>query len=213
MEQVRRNYPFHVDNNFSSFRIVSNIITNSYCVFATDFNFKYDESIKEVSNAMKENLGIKKAKVVKSFSFDANTPYEKAVIGQKATGKKSLTLLPSFVGQTLSYAQSWCSSHGIKVSVNGGNGYVLSQSAPAGANIEDVRSITLTAGGTSSSSKETTNKEEENETCDDANAHYDKNSKKCVCNSGYELKSGKCETETEPEPETPETPETPENPE
>ena len=113
----------------------------------------YDESVKEVSNAMKENLGLKKSKVVKSFSFDVNTPYEKTVIGQKTTGKRSLVLLPSFVGQSLSYAQSWCSSNGIKVSVNGGNGYVTSQSAPAGANVEDVKSITLTVGGSSNTEK------------------------------------------------------------
>ncbi len=172
----------------------------------------YDDSIKEVSNAMKENLGIKKAKVVKSFSFDVNKPYEKTVIGQKATGKRNLTLLPSFVGQTLSYAQSWCSSHGIKVSVNGGNGYVLSQSVPAGANIEDVRSITLTAGGTSSTEKKETNKETENKTCG-ANATYSESAKKCVCDSGYkENSSGKCEKEeTPPEPEPDPEPETPTN--
>ena len=171
----------------------------------------YDDSIKEVSNAMKENLGIKKAKVIKSFSFDVNKPYEKTVIGQKATGKKNLTLLPSFVGQTLSYAQSWCSSHGIKVSVNGGNGYVLSQSVPAGANIEDVRSITLTAGGTSSNDKKD-NKKDDEKTCG-ANATYSESAKKCVCDSGYEENSsGKCvEKASEPEPTTPAQPETPEN--
>ena len=121
-------------------------------------------------------------------------------------------MLPSFVGQTLSYAQSWCSSHGIKVSVNGGNGYVLSQSVPAGANIEDVRSITLTAGGTSSTEKKETNKETENKTCG-ANATYSESAKKCVCDSGYkENSSGKCEKEeTPPELEPDPEPETPTN--
>ena len=95
---------------------------------------------------MKENLGLKKTKVIKSFSFDVNTPYEEEVIGAKVTGKKSLVQLPSFVGETLSYAQSYCSSHGIKVNVKGGNGYIISQSVPA------VSSITLTAGGNTSSS-------------------------------------------------------------
>ena len=120
----------------------------------------YDESVKEVSNAMKENLGIKKVKVIKSFSFDINKPYEKEVIGQKATGKRSLVLLPNFVGQSLSYAQSWCSSNGIKVTVNGGNGYVVSQSVPAGANVEDVKSITLSAGGNTATNTEKTEKNE-----------------------------------------------------
>lgn len=112
----------------------------------------YDDSVKAVSDAMKENLGLKKTKVVKSFSFDINTPYEKEVIGADETGERSLVQLPNFVGQTVDYVRSYCSRNGISVTVKGGNGYVLSQSVPSGANIEDVNSITITAGGNTSSS-------------------------------------------------------------
>ena len=112
----------------------------------------YDDSVKAVSDAMKENLGLKKTKVVKSFSFDINTPYEKEVIGADETGERSLVQLPNFVGQTVDYVRSYCSRNGISVNVKGGNGYVLSQSVPSGANIEDVNSITITAGGNTSSS-------------------------------------------------------------
>ena len=112
----------------------------------------YDDSVKAVSDAMKENLGEKKTKVVKTFSFDINTPYEEEVIGADVTGTRSLVQLPSFVGETVSYVRSYCSQHGISVTVKGGNGYVLSQSVPSGANVEDVKSITITAGGNTSSS-------------------------------------------------------------
>ena len=112
----------------------------------------YDDSVKAVSDAMKENLGEKKTKVVKTFSFDVNTPYEEEVIGADVTGTRSLVQLPSFVGETVSYVRSYCSQHGISVTVKGGNGYVLSQSVPSGANVEDVKSITITAGGGTSSS-------------------------------------------------------------
>ena len=115
----------------------------------------YDDSVKAVSNAMKENLGKKKTKVIKSFSFDVNTPYEKEVIGADETGSRSLVQLPSFVGKTVDYVRSYCSSHGISVSVKGGNGYVLSQSVPSGANVEDVSSITVTAGGNTTSTPST----------------------------------------------------------
>ena len=111
--------------------------------------------MKAVSNAMKENLGKKKTKVIKSFSFDVNTPYEKEVIGADETGSRSLVQLPSFVGKTVDYVRSYCSSHGISVSVKGGNGYVLSQSVPSGANVEDVSSITVTAGGNTTSTPST----------------------------------------------------------
>lgn len=125
----------------------------------------YDDSVKAVSDAMKENLGEKKTKVVKSFSFDINTPYEKEVIGANITGDRSLVQLPSFVGQTVDYVRSYCSRNGISVTVKGGNGYVISQSVPSGANVEDVKSITITAGGgTSTSSSSSSNSSSSNST-------------------------------------------------
>jgi LCP family protein required for cell wall assembly len=109
----------------------------------------YDSSIKAVSDAMKVNLGEKKEKTVKTFSFNINNPYEEVIIGKDEATGGDLTLLPSFVGQSLSYAQSLCSSYGIKVNVKyvtsgGTNGTVVSQSVSAKANVEDVSSITLT---------------------------------------------------------------------
>ena len=133
----------------------------------------YDDSVKAVSNAMKENLGKKKTKVIKSFSFDVNTPYEKEVIGADETGAKSLVQLPSFVGKTVDYVRSYCSRNGISVTVKGGNGYVLSQSVPSGANVEDVSSITVTAGGnttstpSTSSSSSSSSKDEEDDVLED----------------------------------------------
>ena len=53
VEQIKHNYPFHVENNFASFRIASNLIINSYYIFATDFNFKYDESIENYKFSIK----------------------------------------------------------------------------------------------------------------------------------------------------------------
>lgn len=117
----------------------------------------YDDSVKAVSNAIKENLGKKKTQVVKKFSFDVNTPYKEKVIGEGITGTRSLTLLPSFVGESVSYVRSYCSQHGISLNVKGGDGYVLSQTVPSGANVEDVKSITVTAGGGTSTSSSSSN--------------------------------------------------------
>ena len=111
----------------------------------------YDDSVEAVSNAMKENLGLKEVETVKSFSFDINTPYEEEIIGANETGTTSLVLLPSFVGETVSYVRSYCAQYGISVNVSGGEGYVLSQSVPSGTNVEDITSITITAGGGTSS--------------------------------------------------------------
>ncbi len=162
----------------------------------------YDESVKEVSNAMKENLGKKKTKTVKSFSFDVNNPYEKEVIGANTKGKQNLVLVPDFTGKLVSNAQSWGSSNGVSIIVNGGNGYVLSQNVPAGANVEDVKSITVTAGGnsTSDSKNNTTKKTDDDEVKCELNATYSKTLKKCVCDTGYEMNSSsKCEKKVEKE--------------
>ncbi len=111
----------------------------------------YDSSVKAVSDAMKENLGLKKTKTVKKFSFNINKPYEEKIIGKDETKGDSITLLPSFVGQSLSYVNSFCGAHGIKVNVKGsGTGSVISQNVSAGANVEDVKSITITLSGGSS---------------------------------------------------------------
>ena len=121
----------------------------------------YDASVKAVTNAMKVNLGLEKEKEIKTFSFNINKPYEEKVIGKNEKSQSSLVLLPSFVGSSLSYAQSFCSSHGIKVNVKyvtsgGSNGTIVSQSVKAKANVEDVNSITLNVVQNSTTPKKTT---------------------------------------------------------
>jgi len=108
----------------------------------------YDASLKAVTNAMKINLGKKNSEPIKTFSFNINKPYEEVVIGKTETSKSSLVLLPNFVGQPLSYVQSFCGANGIKVNVQyvnsgGANGAVASQSVGAKANVEDVSAITV----------------------------------------------------------------------
>lgn len=131
----------------------------------------YDDSIKAVSDAMKENLEFKKTKAIKKFSFNINNPYEEVVIGKDKTSKTSLVLVPSFVGKSLSYVNSFCGANGIKVNVKGnGTGTVISQSVPSGANVEDVSSITITlSGGSTGASKNTNNQTNKNNTNTDKN--------------------------------------------
>lgn len=126
----------------------------------------YEASVSAVTSAMKINLGEKKEEEIKKFSFNINTPYEEKVIGKTETSKSSLVLLPSFVGNSLSYAQSFCSANGIKVNVkyvmaNGTDGTVTSQSISPKANVEDVSSITLNV---IQNGKTTVQKEEKTET-------------------------------------------------
>ena len=73
----------------------------------------------------------------------------------------------------MDYVRSYCSQNGIKLTVNGGNGYVLSQSIPSGANIEDVNSITITAGGDTSSSSSSSSSSSNTTTDDEEDALED----------------------------------------
>ena len=40
--------PFHVENNFSSFRVASTMIINSYDAYVTDLNFTFDKDISKL---------------------------------------------------------------------------------------------------------------------------------------------------------------------
>ncbi len=124
----------------------------------------YDSSVKAVSDAMKENLGLKKKTLPKSFKFNINNPYEETIIGGEETKGDSVVLLPSFIGQSLSYVNSFCGANGIKVNVNGsGTGTVISQNVPSGANVEDVKSLTVTLSSGQVSTPQTTEKDTSNQ--------------------------------------------------
>ncbi len=150
----------------------------------------YDESVKAVSDAMKVNLGLKKEKVVKKFSFNINEPYEEKIIGKMDSGTTSVTTLPSFVGKTLSYVNSFCGTNGIKVNVNyvtssGTVGTVINQSVSAGASVSDVKSITVSVIEKNTTKSEVTTKKEETkqDTTEDKKTEVDPSAKSTVPNN------------------------------
>ena len=122
------------------------------------YNFvPYRESLDAVIEAMKINLGMISPKMAKTFSFDASVPYEETIIGKMSKGSTNLTLLPDFTGDSVSYVQSYGSSHGIRIIVNGNGSRVVSQSVPYGADLEFVKTLTINTGST------TTKKETEDD--------------------------------------------------
>ena len=111
------------------------------------YNFvPYQESLDAVIEAMKINLGMISPKMTKTFSFDASVPYEETIIGKMSKGSTNLTLLPDFTGDSVSYVQSYGSSHGIRIIVNGNGSRVVSQSVPYGADLEFVKTLTINTG-------------------------------------------------------------------
>ena len=130
------------------------------------YNFvAYKGSLKDVVNAMKINLGLKEEKAITSFEFNVDTPYEEKVIGKGQYNETPLAIVPNFVGYSKSYAQSWCSKHGVSLNVNtvssaSSSGLILSQSAHQGMDAKYLRGITITvASGISNTTSSSTKKD------------------------------------------------------
>ena len=104
----------------------------------------HQNSINVVSNAMKENLGLRDKEVIKTFSFNINDPYEDTVIGSGIYGGTVVNTLSDMTGDTKEDAESYCSSIGKEcefeyVEVTADEGYynneIIEQSIPANYDI------------------------------------------------------------------------------
>ena len=107
-------------------------------------------SKKDVVQAMKENLELVDHKVIKSFSFSVNTPYEKEIIGKGPYrgGSGAFSLLPSFIGLSEEAATRRAAGLGIPVRFEGTGGTVINQSYPANKRIDKMSgTLVLTLSG------------------------------------------------------------------
>ena len=114
----------------------------------------YPESLNEIVKAMKINLGLEKPKMIKTFNFSANYIYEVPIIGKQYYSVKRNEALPSFVGSSISYLNTWANARGITVNTNyvtegmdgydeNKNGIITSQSVSKGTLVSEVKSITV----------------------------------------------------------------------
>ncbi len=72
----------------------------------------YEESLNEIVKAMKVNLGILPADVIKTFDISYSENYTTPLIGYGLTGKRE-AVVPSFVGYDSFYVDNWCNNNGI----------------------------------------------------------------------------------------------------
>lgn len=130
----------------------------------------YDDSLEQVTEAMKINLGLIEPELIKEFSFDINTPYEETVIGKEVSSTKSNSgsKLPDFTGDTEAQARKTASSLGISINFkyvtegSGKVGTVIDQSYKTGTAISSIKTLTLTV----LKKEATTDTEEETTTSD-----------------------------------------------
>ena len=78
----------------------------------------YEESLKEITQAMKINLELEKSKPIKTFNFSINNIYEVPIIGKKYYTVERNEALPNFVNSSIQYLQEWASSRNIEINID-----------------------------------------------------------------------------------------------
>ncbi|MDD2180987.1 MAG: LCP family protein [Bacilli bacterium] len=118
----------------------------------TLYNFiPYKGSIKDVSEAMKINLGLKPKEIIKTLKFSVNDPYEEKVIGKGYYNETGIPLLPNFIGQQEIKAVEYANKYNFKLNINyitSDNpahvvGQIVGQTPYADMDISYVKDITI----------------------------------------------------------------------
>lgn len=109
----------------------------------------YEESLNEIVDAMKINLGLKKPEIIKTFSFSVNEEYTVPVVGRKYTGVRKDETLPNFVDQKIGYVEEWVSTRNINLikNITESNACIhnsiLSQDIHSGVLVSNINNLTV----------------------------------------------------------------------
>jgi len=111
----------------------------------------YPGSMEAIKNVMLENLELKAISLIKEFSYDYNNDneYTLEVIGKGIRSGSTIQLMRSFIGSTVSEAESYAASNGItlyKEYTTEGNvapGLIANQSVHQGVMLMNVKSLTI----------------------------------------------------------------------
>ena len=100
-------------------------------------------SLKQIVKAMEDNLSAKPNLDIKRINFNIEEEYEMETIGvDNLSSTSTYTLLPNFVGSSLSYTENWLVSNGVSYEVkenyvkSGRDGVVTNQSYPSNKRID-----------------------------------------------------------------------------
>lgn len=115
----------------------------------------YSASLEAIKDAMKVNLGTKKATLNKSFSYDINVEYEEKVIGKGLNSGNTADLLPDFTNQSVSDVINYGNEKQITIDVeyidksnskynkDVASGYVSDQSIRKNTKLSSINHITI----------------------------------------------------------------------
>lgn len=77
----------------------------------------FKDSLEDIKHALKVTLGEEDEEEIKTFSFSVNEPYETYSPGKGLRSERSSEVLPSFIGRTVTEAESYCSEQGIMCNI------------------------------------------------------------------------------------------------
>lgn len=114
------------------------IYQNGYDMYTFQY---YENSLKEIVKAMKENLELQETELIKTFSFSANKEFTIPVIGKNVTSGTRNETLPNFIGSSIEYVKEWASSRNITITEEE---YTSNDCENNKITNQDIRSGTLT---------------------------------------------------------------------
>ena len=114
------------------------IYQNGYNMYTFQY---YEDSLKEIVKAMKENLELQETELIKTFSFSANKEFTIPVIGKNVTSGARNETLPNFIGSSIEYVKEWASSRKITITEEE---YTSNDCENNKITNQDIRSGTLT---------------------------------------------------------------------
>ena len=114
------------------------IYQNGYDMYTFQY---YENSLKEIVKAMKENLELQETELIKTFSFSANKEFTIPVIGKNVTSGTRNETLPNFIGSSIEYVKGWASSRNITITEEE---YTSNDCENNKITNQDIRSGTLT---------------------------------------------------------------------
>ncbi len=111
----------------------------------------YKGSIKDVSNAMKINLGLRDAEIIKTLKFNINEPYQEILIGNSYYNEASIPLLPNFLNSDVEKARTFANNNNLKLTIDYVSstdssykiGQIINQKPFAKMDMDYVRTLTI----------------------------------------------------------------------
>jgi len=130
-------------------------VYNNYSNTYTSALGYYKNSLDDIVKEMKINLELESPELIKSFSFDANTPFIQKVAGEGLKNDVSVDKVIDFTGKSFNEVENWARTHNITinkeyVTKNDSNynsdvlnGLIANQSVKSGTLLTGIKSITV----------------------------------------------------------------------